>query len=147
MVQKEIFKDELGDQDTLVYRARETREATYANAKIVEELIMAQLGIAQKDPTQAFKAATALKTLSLAASALERLHATKSRALGLDQENALPDELPVLIFRDLSSAELKAFQSETRPMRKVISAIPWSRWLVRSQILLVSIVINPKRLL
>src|SRR5665811_215617 len=97
VVQKEIFKDELGDRDTLVFRAKETREATYANAKIVEGLIMAQLRIAQKDPTQAFKAATALKTLSLAASALERLHATKLRALGLDQKNALPNELPVLV--------------------------------------------------
>jgi hypothetical protein len=51
-----------------------------------------------------------MKALSLAASALERLHATKSRALGLDKENALPDELPELIFRDLTPAELIAFQ-------------------------------------
>lgn len=107
VVQKEIFKNELGDQDTLVFRAKETREATYANAKIIEDLMMAQLHIAQKHPTQAFKAATALKALSLAASALERLHATKSRALGLDRENALPDELPVLTFRDITSAELE----------------------------------------
>jgi hypothetical protein len=41
---------------------------------------------------------------------LERLHATKLRALGLDKENALPDELPVLIFRDLTPGELKALQ-------------------------------------
>jgi hypothetical protein len=109
-VQKEIFKNELGDRDTLVFRAKETREATYANAKIIEGLIMAQLQNAQKDPTQALKAATALKALSLAASALERLHATKSRALGLDQENVLPDEMPVLTIRDLTSSELKALQ-------------------------------------
>jgi hypothetical protein len=41
---------------------------------------MAQLQNAQKDPRQAFKAATESKALSLAASALERLHATKLRA-------------------------------------------------------------------
>lgn len=110
-VQKEIFKDELESPDTLVHRARETRETTYANAKIIEALMMAQLQFAQKDPTQAFKAATALKALSLAASALERLHATKSRALGLDRENSLPDELPVLILRDLNSTELEALQT------------------------------------
>jgi hypothetical protein len=108
VVRTKIFKDELGDHDTITHRARETREATYANAKIVEDLIMAQLRIAQKDPTHAFKAATAVKTLSLAASALERLHATKFRALGLDRENALPDELPVLTFRDLTPGELEA---------------------------------------
>jgi hypothetical protein len=67
----------LKDQDTLVYRAKETRETTYANAKIIEDLVMAQLQNAQIDPRQAFKAATELKALSLAASALERLHATK----------------------------------------------------------------------
>ena len=110
VVQKEIFKEELGDRDTLVFRAKETREATYANAKTIEDLIMAQLQLAQKDPTQAFKAANALKALSLAASGLERLHATKLRALGLDKENALPDELPVLTFRNLTPAEIKAFQ-------------------------------------
>lgn len=110
VVQKEIFKEELGDQDTLVFRARETRETTYANAKIIEDLIMAQLQLAQKDPAQAFKASTALKALSLAASALERLHATKSRALGLDKENALPEEMPALTFRDLGSDELEAFR-------------------------------------
>lgn len=109
VVQKEIFKDELGDRDKLVIRAKETREATYANATIIEDLMMAQLQNAQKDPRQAFKAATALKALSLAASALERLHATKLRALGLDRENAPPDELAVLTFRDLNPAELKEF--------------------------------------
>jgi hypothetical protein len=51
-----------------------------------------------------------LKALSLAASALESVHTTKLRALGLDKENALPDELPVLTFRDLTPAEIKAFQ-------------------------------------
>jgi hypothetical protein len=111
VVQKEIFKDELGDPDSLIYRARETREATYANAKIIEDLMMAQLQNAQKDPHQAFKAATALKALSLAASALERLHATKLRALGLDRENAPPDELPVLTFRDITPTELEALHA------------------------------------
>jgi hypothetical protein len=110
VVQKEIFKQELGDQDTLVFRAREMREAAYANAIIIEGLVMAQLQNAQKDPTQAFKAASAMKTLSLAATALERLHAVKSRALGLDKENAVPDELPVLMFRDLTSEELTELQ-------------------------------------
>jgi hypothetical protein len=107
VVQKEIFKDELGDRDTLVFRAREIREAAYTDTKTVRELIMAQLQMAQKDPTRAFKAATAVKTLSLAASALDRLHATQLRALGLDRENALPDELPQLILRDITSSELE----------------------------------------
>ncbi len=109
-VQKEIFKDELGDQETLALRAKETREAAYTNAVIIEGLIMAQLALAQKDPTQAFKAGSALKALSLAASALERLHGTKLRALGLDKESVMPTEPPELIIRDLSKEELQAFR-------------------------------------
>jgi predicted DNA-binding protein YlxM (UPF0122 family) len=107
VVKEKIFKDELGNKDALTYRAREMREDTYNNAKLVEGLIMAQLQIAQKDPTQAFKASTAMKTLSLAAAALERLHATKLRALGLDRDNAPPTEMPVLTFRDLTPAEIE----------------------------------------
>lgn len=109
-VKHEIFKDELVSSDILFNRAKETREATYANAEIIEALIMAQLQVSQNDPSQAFKAATALKALSLAASALERLHSTKTRALGLDRESALPDELPTLIFCDLSSDELASLR-------------------------------------
>lgn len=108
VVQKEIFTEALGDQDTLVLRAKATREAAYTNTVIVEDLIMAQLALAQKDPTQAFKAATAVKMLALAAAALERLHATKLHALGLDKDTPLADEMPVLTFRDLSKDELKA---------------------------------------
>ena len=110
VVQKEIFKDELGDRGTLVFRAKETRETIYANATTIVDLMMAQLQIAQKNPAQAFKAATAVKMLSLAAGTLERVQAVKLRALGLDKENALPDDLPVLTFRDLTPAEIKAFQ-------------------------------------
>ena len=106
-VMKEVFEGELGDQDTITRRAKETREATYTNATVVEGLIMAQLRLAQKDPTQAFKALTALKMLSLAAAGLERVQAAKWRALGLDKENALPGTLPVLTFRDLTPGELE----------------------------------------
>ena len=59
-------------------------------------LFMAQLALAQKDPTRTHKAATAIKTLSLAAATLERTQGIRLRALGLDKENTLPDEIPVL---------------------------------------------------
>ena len=72
--------------------------------------MMAQVEIAQNDPTRAFKAGTAVKTLLHVASALQRLHATQLRALGLDAADALPDEMPVLTVRDLGSDELEAFR-------------------------------------
>ncbi|MGD0420314.1 MAG: hypothetical protein ABSA68_12170 [Xanthobacteraceae bacterium] len=109
-VMTEVFKSEMSDQGTVTHRAKETRDLAYTNATIIEGLVMAQLSLAQKDPTQAHKAATAVKTLSLAAATLERTQAVKWRALGLDRENALPDEMPVLIFRDLGKDELEALQ-------------------------------------
>jgi hypothetical protein len=65
----------------------------------------------KKNPAQAFKAATAVKMLSLAAATLERVQAVKLRALGLDKENALPDEFPVLTFRDITPTELEALHA------------------------------------
>lgn len=124
VVQKEIFKEELGDPDTLAFRAKETREFAYTNAAIVEGLVMAQLALAQKDPTQAFKAATAVKMLSLAAATLERTQAIKLRALGLDRENAPPEEMPVLTFRDLTRAELEAFQKRDEADQESDLGIP-----------------------
>jgi hypothetical protein len=107
-VQKEIFTEELGDQATLVHRAKEIRESTYTSAKRVRELMMAQVEIAQNDPIRAFKAGTAVKTLLHVASALQRLHATQLRALGLDKDTPLAEEMPVLTIRDLSKEQLKA---------------------------------------
>jgi len=71
-VMTKVFKDELNDQDTLTHRAKETREAAYTNAVIIDGLIKAQLALAQKDPTQVYKAMTAFKMLSLGAAAVNR---------------------------------------------------------------------------
>jgi hypothetical protein len=123
-VKKEIFKEELGDQDTVTHRAKATRETAYTNAAIVEGLVMAQLALAQKDPDKAFKAATAIRMLSLAAATLERTQAVKLRALGLDQQNALPDEMPVLLFRDLGKDELEALQKRDEAYEESDLGIP-----------------------
>ncbi len=111
-VKEELFKQELEGKDDLTHRARETREAAYKNAVTVEALIMAQLELAQRDPSQAFKAASAVKLLSLAAAGLERLHSLKWSALGLDRDAGISNEMPVLIFRDLSDEEIKVIQKD-----------------------------------
>ena len=109
VVKKKVFS-EVPNADEMTMRAKATREAAYRNAVIVEELIMAQLSAAQKDPSQAIKAASAIKALSLAAAGLERVHELKWRALGLDKDSALSDELPILVVQDLTEEEIKAMQ-------------------------------------
>jgi hypothetical protein len=109
-VKEEVFAENLADINTTTARAKETREAAYQNAVVVENLIMAQLAAAQKDPSQALKAAAAIKALSLAAAGLERIHSLKWRALGLDKDSVQQDQLPVLLIEDLSEAEIKAMQ-------------------------------------
>jgi hypothetical protein len=111
-VKQEIFAEGLQDHDLSVARALATREAAYNNAKIVEDLIMGQLQMAQKDPTQVIRAASALKALSLAAAGLERTNALRWRALGLDKESVLGDRLPVLVIRDLTEIEIRKMQIE-----------------------------------
>jgi hypothetical protein len=76
----------------------------------VETLIMAQLELAQKDPSQAFRAAGAVKLLSLAAAGLERLHNLKWTVLGMNRDSLVSDDLPILIFQDLTEQEIKEIQ-------------------------------------
>jgi|tagenome__1003787_1003787.scaffolds.fasta_scaffold20745450_2 hypothetical protein len=112
-VKEKVFSDTLPDVDETTVRAKATREAAYRNAVIVEDLIMAQLSAAQKDPSQALKAASAIKALSLAAAGLERIHELKWKALGLDKESALSDELPILIIKDLSEEEIATMRERS----------------------------------
>jgi hypothetical protein len=111
-VETEVFRAELTDKEVLVERAKDIKERTYANAQIIENLVMAQLEQAQKDPSQAHKAGSAMKTLSLAASTLERLHQLKKTATGLDKDPDIGKELPVLTFRDLSKEDLEAIKAD-----------------------------------
>lgn len=111
-VKREDFAKELPDHDLLVQRARDCRESAYENAVVIEELIMAQLRAAQKDPSLAVRAASAVKALSLAAAGLQRLHALKHTALGLDRGPIDGNELPSIVIRDLSKEELTAMTAE-----------------------------------
>jgi hypothetical protein len=47
-----------------------------------------------------------------AAQALERLHALKRTALGLNDDSILDDDLPVLQIQDLSRAEIEAMRDD-----------------------------------
>jgi hypothetical protein len=111
-IEKEVFRAELTNKDLLVGRAKDIRERAYSNARVIENLIMAQLEQAQKDPSQAYKASSAMKILSLAASTLERTHQLKKTALGLDKDPAIAEELPVLTFRDLSKEDLEKIKAD-----------------------------------
>jgi len=112
-VKQQVFTENLADPDLITNRAVETRETAYRNAVMVEGLIMAQLEAAQTDPSQALRAAGAIKALTLAAAGLERIHALKWRALGLDKDSLQGEELPVLVFEDLTAAEITAIQQGT----------------------------------
>jgi hypothetical protein len=67
---------------------------------------MAQVHEAQKDPAASCRASGAIKALALAAQALERIHAMKWSALGLDRQEDT-DELPGIIIEDLGEEELE----------------------------------------
>ena len=111
-VEAEVFSCELTDKEFLVECAKAIKEKTYANAKAVENLVMAQLNLAQKDPSQAYKSAAALKSLSVAAAALERLHHLKKSALGLDKDPTVAEEMPLLKVRDLSKEDLETIKAD-----------------------------------
>jgi hypothetical protein len=92
-VKEEIYSNSLGDKDLTIQRARETREAAYKNASMVEGLIVGTLNAMQKDPSKTLGLTSKLKALALAAAGLERLHDLKFRALGLDKDSPIHDEI------------------------------------------------------
>lgn len=110
-VKAEVLSEILADPEDLVKRAKTARERAYSNAVLLEELVTTQLMMVQKDPTQAPKLASALKGMSLAAAALERIQDMKSKALGLD-EHVDSEELTVLTFEDLTEKEISAMRDQ-----------------------------------
>ena len=68
---------------------------------------MGTIDAMRKDPSKTLGLTSKLKALALAAAGLERIHGLKFRALGLDKDLPIQDEMPVLIFRDLSDGEIK----------------------------------------
>jgi lambda repressor-like predicted transcriptional regulator len=109
-VREKVLEEEFGNQDQLVARAKDIRERAYRNANIVEDLIMAQLALAEREPAEILKAGAALKMLSLAAGSLERVHDLKKRALGLDKDSVFSEEMPELIIRCLTDEEVAKMQ-------------------------------------
>jgi hypothetical protein len=94
-----------------VQLGKEAQASAYKNAVTIEGLVMAQLGEAQKSAENAFKAATAIKTLSLAAQAPESVNGIKRSALALDQLSPFDDMLPVLQVVDLTEDEIVRLQA------------------------------------
>ena len=111
VVQAEIYSAMAFDAETRVELGKEAQASAYRNAVTIERLVMAQLEEAQTAPENAFKAATAIKTLSLAAQALERLSGIKKSALGLDQLPPSQEMFPVLQICDLSQEEIDRMQT------------------------------------
>ena len=104
-VREKMVTLELGDEELTAKRAREVRESAYEHATQIEQLVMAQIALAQKEPAQILRVASALKGLSLAAGTLERLHSLKYRAMGLDK-HVDERELPKLIIDCFTDAEI-----------------------------------------
>lgn len=110
-VQAQIYAAAGFDLEARVQLGKEAQASSYGNAVAIERLIMAQLQEAQTSPANAFKAATAIKTLSLAAQALERVNGIKRSALGLDNLPPDQDELTVLQICELTEDEVEAIRS------------------------------------
>jgi hypothetical protein len=104
-VKSAVFEDILGSSEVRIARGRETRIAAYEGAMRIEGLLNAQIEMAGKDPSSAYKALSATKLLAMAAQTFERTQAIKWKALGLDQDQDT-DELPVIRIIDLSNEDI-----------------------------------------
>ncbi|WP_156419939.1 hypothetical protein [Aureimonas sp. N4] len=95
----------------VVVAAIEVRDRTTANTREVGARLMAAVRALEADTT--VRPAAAIRTLAVATSALEKLHAIEHRALGLDGAQHLMIELPSLVLRDISTGEIEEIQRGT----------------------------------
>lgn len=100
------------DLDDVSAAARDLRQRTVANAERIERLMAATLASIEADPSKAQRAASVIKALSLAAGVVERLHAVRHEALGLEHHVAAGVELPVILLRDVTQSEIEAVQRD-----------------------------------
>ncbi|MEZ0253478.1 MAG: hypothetical protein ACAH20_21395 [Methylobacteriaceae bacterium] len=105
-----VKKEQESDVTTLTERALTIRETTYDNAAKIERMIVERLDAAAADPDQTYAAAAAVKMLTNAAAALERLHTLKRSALGITDEDMNADEVPVLVIKNLSDFEVASIR-------------------------------------
>jgi hypothetical protein len=105
-VQEAVFVERFDDQDKRVLKGREARWIAVANAEKIETAIMGQVEQAQKDPASVVRASAMIKMLNLASQGLDRMHALKWAAMGLDRIDQT-DEMPELRIVDLAEEDLK----------------------------------------
>lgn len=110
-VEAKVFEAMLPDEDQTVQRAIDVREAAYRNAILLENMIVARLEVANRDPEATFATASALKAFAVAAQALERLHALKRAALGINDDTFRNNDLPALRIEDLSNEDLREMRA------------------------------------
>lgn len=109
-IKAKVFAETLPGVEDTAERALDIRERTYRNALVIEGMILDRLEGAAADPTTTFAASAAIKMLSNAAQALERLHTLKRTALGITDDDAINAELPVLEIHDLTADEIADLQ-------------------------------------
>ena len=110
-VKEEVFAKELPEKDITVERGRETREVAYLDCVSIQQAIMRQVDEIKSNPENAYRAASVVKALGIAAAGIERLCTTRLRSLGLDYDDVQEDKLPVLEIRELTLEEVKAIRN------------------------------------
>lgn len=101
-----VQREQADAADTLTARALAIRETTFDHADKIERMIVERLDAAAADPAQTYAAAAAVKMLGNAAAALERLHTLKRSALGITEDDMNSDEVPSLVIRNLTDANI-----------------------------------------
>lgn len=106
--QSAVDASEIDDHAGRLHAFRAARSRTVTNADALENLLMAQIAVAQSKPEEAFRALATVKSIATAAQAPERLQVIRTAALGIETDQS--DELPVIIIKDLTEDDLSALQ-------------------------------------
>lgn len=111
-VKAEIFSRASENMKDIAKLAGETKRQAYVSSLAIESLLLEQLKIAASTPAEAYRTATTIKSLALAAQATERLLGIKYKALGLNRDERLVEELPEIKFTYITAEQAEQMRRE-----------------------------------
>lgn len=115
-VAEHVEKTLMNDAAAMAARIRATKEDHYKYAETLAKLIMKEIIEAQRNSRPVALAHDSIKTLRMAAQALQTVRGERWVLLGLDKDDAEADELPELLVSVLNEEKIAEIQQGTNEL-------------------------------
>lgn len=110
-IERETIAEAFGDPPDRIEQGKRARQRSLELAERIESAASSIIVAIEAAPATAPSHAAALRALGMAAQLVERTFGVKASALGLSANDADPEELPMIVIRDLGEEELAAIRA------------------------------------